>query len=67
VLGGALVSRRVRWLALLAAVPALSSGGLPRLIDDLAYGAGLWKGVVAERQPAPLVPSFRSWPGRRAG
>jgi mycofactocin glycosyltransferase len=63
-LAGALVSRRVRWVAALAAVPALLDGGVARLVDDLAYGAGVWKGVLAEREPAPLVPDFRSWPGR---
>jgi hypothetical protein len=61
---GALVSRRVRWMAALAAVPALLDGGVARLVDDLAYGAGVWKGVLAEREPGPLVPDFRSWPGR---
>ena len=55
---GSLVSRRVRRVAVLAALPALSSGGLPRLVDDLAYGVGVWKGVLAEREPAPLLPSF---------
>ena len=63
---GALVSRRARVVAAAAAVPALLGGGVPRLVDDLAYGVGLWKGVVAERQPAPLLPSFKSWPGRSA-
>jgi mycofactocin system glycosyltransferase len=61
---GALVSRRGRWIAVAAALPALLDGGLPRLVDDLAYGAGVWKGVIAEREPGPLVPDFTSWPGR---
>ncbi len=63
-LAGALVSRRARLVAALATVPALVGGGVPRLVDDLAYGVGLWKGVVTERQPGPLLPSFTSWPGR---
>jgi hypothetical protein len=63
-LAGAVVSRRVRWVAALSALPALLDGGVPRLVDDLAYGAGVWKGVIAERDPAPLVPEFKSWPGR---
>jgi mycofactocin glycosyltransferase len=63
-LAGAVVSRRVRWVAALAALPALLDGGVPRLVDDLAYGAGVWKGVAAERDPAPLIPEFTSWPGR---
>jgi hypothetical protein len=54
----------MRWIAALSALPALLDGGVPRLVDDLAYGAGVWKGVVAERDPAPLVPEFKSWPGR---
>ena len=59
-----LVSKRVRAASpSLAAVPALLSGGIPKLVDDLAYGAGLWKGVVAEREPGPLRPRFTSWPG----
>jgi mycofactocin system glycosyltransferase len=66
VLAGALVSRRGRVIAGLTAVPALLGGGVPRLVDDLAYGVGLWKGVVAEREPGPLLPSFKSWPGRSA-
>ena len=51
---------------LVTAVPALLGGGVPRLVDDLAYGVGVWKGVVAEREPAPLLPAFTSWPGRTA-
>jgi mycofactocin system glycosyltransferase len=63
-LAGALVSKRARWIAAAAAVPALLDGGLPRLIDDLAYGTGVWKGVLAEREAGPLTPDFTSWPGR---
>jgi hypothetical protein len=66
-LAGAVVSPRVRRLALLAAVPALSGGGIPRLIDDVAYGFGVWKGALSDRQLGPLTPSFRSWPGRSTG
>jgi mycofactocin glycosyltransferase len=65
-LAGSLVSKRVRTIAAATVVPALLSGGIPRLVDDLAYGAGLWKGVVAEREPGPLQPRFTSWPGRSA-
>jgi hypothetical protein len=61
---GALASKRVRAVAAAAVVPALLSGGIPKLVDDLAYGAGLWKGVIAEREPGPLTPRFTSWPGR---
>ncbi len=65
-LAGSLVSKRVRRIAAATAVPALLSGGIPRLVDDLAYGAGLWKGVLTEREPGPLRPRFTSWPGRSA-
>jgi mycofactocin system glycosyltransferase len=65
-LAGALVSKRVRGVAAAAAVPALLSGGIPKLVDDLAYGTGLWKGVLAERELGPLRPRFTSWPGRSA-
>ena len=49
---------------MLTAVPALMGGGIPRLVDDLAYGVGVWQGMIAERDPAPIVPRFTSWPGR---
>ena len=35
------------------------------LVDDAAYGAGVWAGVMAERRPGPLVPEFRNWPSRQ--
>ena len=64
-LAGALVSKRVRrrgrrW----PPCRRCSSGGIPKLVDDLAYGVGLWKGVLAERETGPLRPRFTSWPGR---
>lgn len=41
---------------------------LPMAIaDDAAYGAGVWRGVVAERDVGPLLPEFRNWPSRDAG
>ncbi len=63
-LAGALVSHRARRWAALAAVPALLDGGPVRLLDDAAYGIGVWKGVLAERQPGPLLPDLRNWPRR---
>jgi len=77
-LGAALVSRRARRAVLAAAfVPplvdwfagdrALDPGtyvGL-RLLDDLAYGAGVWAGCARERTLLPLMPDLTSWPGRR--
>jgi len=74
----ALVSRRARRAVVLAAVvPPLvdwANGdraldpvrytGL-RILDDLAYGAGVWAGCRRFATVAPLVPTLRSWPGRR--
>lgn len=33
-------------------------------VDQAAYGAGVWAGVVAEREPGPLLPDVRTWPAR---
>ena len=33
---------------------------LIRRLDDLAYGAGLWHGVLRDRTAAPLIPRFAS-------
>lgn len=61
--GAALVSRRGRRIAFAAALPALLRGGWARLLDDVAYGAGVWQGVLASRQLGPLLPRFPAWPG----
>lgn len=58
----ALASRRARWGLLLAAVAARHP---VRVVDDVAYSVGVWRGVVSERTVAPLVPEISSWPGRR--
>lgn len=34
--------------------------------EQMAYGAGVWAGVIAEREVGPLAPEFTNWP-RRAG
>ena len=34
------------------------------LLDDLAYGAGVWVGAWRRRSAAALLPSFESWPPR---
>ena len=34
------------------------------LADHAAYGAGVWAGVLAERELGPLLPDVRSWPPR---
>ena len=75
----AIASRRARRAAITAALlPALvdwvkqrppldpaSYVGL-RLLDDLAYGTGVWRGMVAAHTVAPIVPDLTSWPGRGA-
>ena len=37
-----------------------------RLVDDVAYSVGLWRGVVAARDVGPLLPEISAWPGRAA-
>ncbi len=74
----AVVSRRARRVALLAAVvpplidwwrerPALDpvTAVAVRLADDLSYGAGVWAGVIGQRDLAAILPEFTSWPGRK--
>jgi len=73
----ALASRRARPVIAVAAVASLLDGtstrsDLPRavevglrLLDDVAYGAGVWWGAVTSRTWAPLLPSFANWPPRR--
>ncbi len=73
-----LCSRRVRRAVVAAAfVPATldwwrdrppltlpSAIGL-RLLDDVAYGAGVWAGVLRDRRPGPLIADLSNWPPRR--
>jgi len=35
-----------------------------RTLDHMAYGIGVWEGVVRERTIKPLIPDFSEWPGR---
>jgi len=37
-----------------------------RLVDDIAYGAGVWRGCIQHRSLAALEPDLTSWPGRRS-
>jgi hypothetical protein len=76
----AISSRRLRRVVVVAwFVPIMLDGRvLPRdrppidplrfavlhLLDDLAYGAGVWVGAWRERSAAALLPSFESWPRR---
>jgi hypothetical protein len=54
-------SRAARRVLLAAAIGARHP---LRLADDVAYSAGVWKGMLAERTLDPLVPEISSWPGR---
>jgi mycofactocin glycosyltransferase len=54
-------ARRAALLSLLAAGRPLEAA------DDLAYCAGVWRGMWAARTLAPLVPDITAWPPRRAG
>jgi len=60
----ALGSRRARRVAAASIVPALLRGGPARVLDDVAYCIGVWKGVVARRRLAPLLPALTAWPPR---
>jgi mycofactocin system glycosyltransferase len=60
---GAIRSTRLRRALLLAAVAAREP---IRLVDDIAYSVGVWRGAIVERTIAPLAPEISSWPGRRS-
>lgn len=55
---GAVFSRRLRWIgvAAIAASPVTTP-------TDMAYGWGVWNGVRLHREPGPLLPRWRRWPG----
>jgi hypothetical protein len=38
-----------------------------RWLDEMAYGAGVWQGVLERREPGPLVPEISGWPRRGDG
>jgi mycofactocin system glycosyltransferase len=77
-LAAATVSRRARLVAVAAALgpplvdwadgdrslDPLRYTGL-RILDDAAYGAGVWAGCVRTRRWGAVRPVLRSWPGRR--
>lgn len=73
----ALISRRARGVVALAVlVPAVIDWHHERpnldparylalrVLDDAAYGAGLWRGAWRHRSAAALMPSFEPWPPR---
>ncbi|MEO5722793.1 MAG: mycofactocin biosynthesis glycosyltransferase MftF [Ilumatobacteraceae bacterium] len=74
----ACLSRRARPVVLAAAmVPAVHEWlrlrprpGVVRYItmslaDDIAYGAGVWRGCVRKRSATALIPDLTGWPSRR--
>ena len=36
-------------------------------LDDMAYGTGVWRGVLRHSEPGPLVPEISGWPQRGDG
>ncbi len=36
-----------------------------RVLDDMAYGSGVWRGMARERSLAAIAPELVEWPGRR--
>ena len=76
-LSAAFVRRARLPVAAALLLPAVVDAARPRsaqpLVDaplsaaeQMAYGAGVWAGVVREREAGPLLPEFTTWP-RRAG
>jgi mycofactocin system glycosyltransferase len=62
VIVAAVRSRAARRIAVAA---ALAAGSPMRFADDVAYCAGVWRGMWRERTLAPITPRFSSWPARR--
>ena len=57
---GALVSRRMRWIALASVMVDVRATP-----TDVAYGWGVWKGMVRHRTLGPITPRLSAWPGRQ--
>ncbi|NND74603.1 MAG: glycosyltransferase [Ilumatobacter sp.] len=57
----AIVSRRAR-VVLMGAI-ALDVASTP---NDVAYGWGVWRGIVRHRTLRPIVPLLSAWPRRRS-
>ncbi len=60
VLVASLVSRRMRWIAL-----ASVAADVRATPTDVAYGWGVWRGMVRHRTFSPIVPRLSAWPGRQ--
>ena len=59
VLVASLVSRRARWIGLLAVLE-----GPRRVLVDVSFGWGMWSGMIRHREWGPIIPSVTSWPAR---
>jgi mycofactocin system glycosyltransferase len=59
---GALVSKRCRVIGALSLAV-----GWRTAATDVAYGWGVWSGMVRHRTVAPIVPRLVRWPGRSRG
>jgi mycofactocin system glycosyltransferase len=58
-------SRRARWIAAIAIAVRLADARSPiAIVDDVAYGTGVWEGALRERTVAPLAPQVMNWPTR---
>jgi mycofactocin system glycosyltransferase len=60
----ALAALRSRAARLALAASAVAAGHPLRLVDDVAYSIGVWRGVLREREPGPLLPRLTAWPPR---
>ncbi|MFT4658738.1 MAG: mycofactocin system glycosyltransferase [Candidatus Aldehydirespiratoraceae bacterium] len=56
VAAGSLISRRARWVAVAAIATDLRATP-----NDVAYGWGVWRGMVRHRTWRPLIPAISSW------
>jgi mycofactocin system glycosyltransferase len=62
----ALAAWRSRTARRVLIVAALAARHPIRLVDDLAYSLGVWRGMITERTLDPVLPEISSWPGRRS-
>jgi mycofactocin system glycosyltransferase len=76
-LAAAVLSRRARWLLVVAAASAVAEArtradrvdvdpvrfAVLALADDVAYGCGVWAGCLRARSLRALMPRLVAWPG----
>ncbi len=53
------------WVAGRRPADPVRSVGLS-IVDDVAYGTGVWMGMIREKTLEPLVPDLVNWPGSRS-